>query len=151
MYETEDQAMSNSKQNTELRRKLQEELKNKSLRDLESQTEVSRGSIDNIVRGENVGYPTLETLDKLATYWGLPVWRVIEMAGIDLGMPRSADETALQLKSLMKRLPELELVVQALLTLYHEDVRGVVAYLEALDRQRNLEHGWSNDAPGPHQ
>lgn len=135
-YET-DHAMS------ELSRKLAEELKTISYRDLESRTGVSRGSLENIVREQNVDFPKLETLDKLATYWKLPMWRVIEMAGIDLGLTRSVSDTIEQLNSLARRMPEIEPIVVYLLKLYPEDLRGVVAYLEALDRQRNRAQGWS--------
>lgn len=129
---------------SELTRKLLEELKTQSYRDLQGKTGVSRGAIEKIVN-EDTEYPELATLDKLATYWKLPMWRVIEMAGVDLGLPRSIDETVQQLTSLAKRLPEIEPIVQYLLKLYPEDLRGVVAYLEALDRQRNQDRGWSAD------
>ena len=131
---------------TELVRKLQEELRSKSYRDLESATGVSRGALEGIVRGKqgapNTEAPRLETLDKLATYWKLPLWRVIEMSGVDLGLTRSVDETVQQLSSLAKRMPEIEPIVHYLLKLYPEDLRGVVAYLESLDRQRNRDAGW---------
>jgi transcriptional regulator with XRE-family HTH domain len=128
---------------TELWRKLNEELRLKSYREMEAATDVSRGALENIARGQNTDFPKLETLEKLATYWKLPLWRVIEMAGVNLGLPRSIDETVQQLSSLAKRLPEIEPIVQYLLKLYPEDLRGVVAYLEALDRSRNRTEGWA--------
>lgn len=134
---------------SELARKLAEELKTKSYRDLEGEAHVSRGAIEKIVKGRNEDYPKLETLDKLATYWKLPLWRVIEMAGIGLGLPRSVDELGQQLMSLARRLPEIEPIVHYLLRLYPEDLRGVVAYLESVDRQRNRDEGWSGE--GQHQ
>lgn len=128
---------------TDLCRKLLDELRTKSYRELESLTDVSRGALENIARGQNTDFPKLETLEKLATYWKLPLWRVIEMAGVNLGLQRSIDETVQQLSSLAKRLPEIEPIVQYLLKLYPEDLRGVVAYLEALDRSRNRTEGWA--------
>lgn len=130
---------------SELSRKLTEELKTQSYRDLETKTGVSRGSLEGIVRGQITDFPKLETLTKLADYWSLPMWRVIEMAGVDLGLKRSIDETVQQLMSLANRLPEIEPIVQYLLKLYPEDLRGVVAYLDALDRQRNRDQGWSGE------
>lgn len=144
MQET-DRAMS------ELSRKLAGELKTISYRDLESRTGVSRGSLENIVREQNIEFPKLETLTKLADYWKLPIWRVVEMAGVDLGLPRSIDELTRQLSSLATRLPEIEPIVQYLLKLYPEDLRGVIAYLEVLDRQHNQEQGWSDGGTAPHQ
>lgn len=134
---------------SELSRKLTEELETQSYRDLEGKTGLSRGTLEHLAKGRNEDYPKLETLDKLATHWKLPLWRVIEMAGIDLGLPRSVDELSQQLTSLAKRLPEIEPIVQYLLKLYPEDLRGVVAYLESVDRQRNRDEGWSGE--GPHQ
>jgi transcriptional regulator with XRE-family HTH domain len=142
LYETASMA-------SELVRRLAEELKTQSYRDLEGKTRVSRGTLEHLVKEQNNDHPKLETLDKLATYWRLPLWRVIEMAGVDLGLPRSIDETVQQLMGLAKRLPEIEPIVHYLLKLYPEDLRGVVAYLESVDRQRNRDEGWSGE--GPHQ
>jgi len=124
--------------------------RNWSLREADEEIGVSRSALGNIVNGKNQP-PTLVTLDKLATYYRLPLWRVIEMAGIDLGLPRSIDETVQQLMSLAKRLPEIEPIVQYLLKLYPEDLRGVVAYLEVLDRQHSRDQGWSGEETSPRQ
>lgn len=124
--------------------------RNWSLREAEEKMDVSRSAIGNIVNGKSQP-PKLETLDKLAIYFKLPLWKTIEMAGIDLGLPRSIDETVLQLRSLVVRLPEIEPIVQYLLKLYPEDLRGVVAYLEVLDRQHNRDQGWSGEGTEPRQ
>lgn len=116
--------------------------RNWSLRDAEEEMKVSRSALGNILNGKDQT-PTLETLDRLATYFKLPLWRVVEMAGVDLGLVRSVDDTVQQLSSLARRMPEIEPIVQYLLKLYPEDLRGVVAYLEVLDRRRNQERGWS--------
>jgi len=134
-----DRAMSES----ELKRRLAKELETLSYRDLEAKTGVSRGSLEGIVREQITEFPKLETLDKLATYWKKPLWQVIEMAGIDLGLAKSVSDTIDQLNSLARRMPEIEPIVVYLLKLYPEDLRGVVAYLEALDRQRNRAQGWT--------
>lgn len=144
IYET-DRAMS------ELSRKLLEELKTQTYRDLADKTGISHGTLEYLAKEKNEEFPKLETLTKLADYWKLPMWRVIEMAGVDLGLPRSIDETVQQLSSLAKRLPEIEPIVQYLLKLYPEDLRGVVAYLEALDRQWNRQQGLSGEGTAPHQ
>lgn len=136
---------------SELARKLNEELKTQSYRDLEGKTGVSRGAIEGIVREELKEYPKLETLDKLATYWQLPLWRVIQMAGIDLGYPQTIDELSTQLTGLAQRIPEIEPIVGYLLKLYPDDLRGVMAYLEALDRQYARDRGWSGEGTSPHQ
>lgn len=135
-YET-DHAMS------ELSRKLNEELRTQSYRDLEEKIGVSRGTLEHLAKERNEEFPKLETLDKLAIYWKKPLWQVIEMAGIDLGLAKSVNDTIDQLNSLARRMPEIEPIVVYLLKLYPEDLRGVVAYLEALDRTRNRAQGWS--------
>lgn len=134
---------------TELSRKLTEELATKSYRDLADKTGISHGTLEHLAKERNEDFPKLETLIKLADYWKLPMWRVIEMAGVDLGLPRSIDETVQQLSSLSKRLPEIEPIVQYLLKLYPEDLRGVVAYLEALDRQWNRQEGLIDEGTAP--
>lgn len=132
-----DQAMS------ELSRKLNEELKTQSYRDLEEKIGVSRGTLEHLAKERNEEFPKLETLDKLATYFKVPLWRMIEMAGIDLGLTKSVSDTIEQLNSLARRMPEIEPIVVYLLKLYPEDLRGVVAYFESLDRQRNRAQGWT--------
>lgn len=135
---------------TELADLLKKELRDKgwSYRDAEEPMKLSRSVIGNIITGKKVDgepqTPKLETLDKLATYFKLPLWRVIEMTGVDLGLTRSIDETVQQLTSLVKRMPEIEPIVQYLLKLYPEDLRGVVAYLELLDRQHGHDQGWTS-------
>lgn len=116
--------------------------KNWSLRDAEEEIKVSRSALANILNGKDQ-IPTMETFDRLATYFRLPLWRVIQMHGIDLGMPTTINETVRQLTSLVERMPELEPIVDYLLNLYPEDLRGVVAYLRTLDQMRNRDQGWA--------
>jgi transcriptional regulator with XRE-family HTH domain len=131
---------------TELAERILAEVESGSYRDFEAKTGVSRGSLENLAKSTNKDYPTLETLDKLATYWRLPLWRVVEMAGINLGL--AGDYTiAQQISSLVDRLPAIGPLVQLLLCLQPADLRGVVAYLEAIDRLRQADEA----APGPDQ
>ena len=143
---------------TELARKLADEVRASSYRDMQAKTGVSRGSLEKIIRAQPPGddgipnnIPEFATLEKLAAYWKLPLYRVVEMAGVDLGLPRSIDELSQQLISLATRLPEIEPIVQYLLKLYPEDLRGVVAYLESVDRQNNRDRGWSGEGIAPRQ
>lgn len=136
---------------SELSDRLAAELRQKTYRDLEANTKISRSTLEHLAKGRNDEHPKLETLDKLATYWNLPLWRVIEMTGIDLGYSRSLEELSLQLLNLAKRLPEIEPIVQYLLKLYPEDLRGVVAYLESVDRQSDRRRGRSGEGTTPRQ
>ena len=122
---------------------LARELETSSYRLLEEKTKVSRGALENIINQANQDFPKLETLDKIATAYSMPLWRVIDMAGVNLGLDRSVEETVKQLTSLVARMPEIEPIYQFLLRLYPEDLRGVVAYLESVDRQRPRDRGWA--------
>ncbi len=137
---------------TDLAKLLTEELRNHNwtLREAEEAMKVSRSTLGNILNDDEM-VPRLETLDKLATYWKLPLWRVIEMAGIDLGYPRTMDELSMQLTNLAQRLPEIEPIVGYLLRLYPDDLRGVMAYLEVLNQQSDRARGWHGGQPSPHQ
>lgn len=115
---------------------LGQKLKDSNYRDLEAKTKVSRGSLENIVKQENTKFPELETLEKIAIAYKIPLWRVIEMAGIELGLSQRLGDTASRLTSLADRMPEIEPIVGYLLKLHPDDLRGVVAYLETLDRLR---------------
>lgn len=64
---------------------LARELENSSYRDLEAKTGVSRGSLENLIARQNKKLPELETLDKIAKSYQMPLWHVIEMAGASLG------------------------------------------------------------------
>jgi len=110
------------------------------LRDAEEAMKVSRSALGNIVNRKKI-LPTVDTLEKLATYFKLPLWRTIQMAGIDLGLPREPSDLARQLTSLADRIPEIQPIVGFLLKLHPADLNGVIAYLEVLDRRRRGSSG----------
>lgn len=116
---------------------LARELDHSSYRALEAKTKVSRGALENIIQRENKKLPELETLNKIADAYGLALWQVIEMTGIDLGLPKSPSDLAQRLTALAGRMPEIEPIVRYLLKLHPADLHGVVMYLEVADRQRN--------------
>src|SRR4051812_45612535 len=105
---------------------LAREVEQSSLRVVAAKTGVSKTAIDNIVKGKNVELPQLETLEKIATAYNLPLWRVVEMIGIDVGLPDTPDSLARRLTALSGHLPEIEPIVDYLLRLHPDDLRGVV-------------------------
>lgn len=64
-----------------------------SLRDMESRTGVSKALLNNLINGKVVE-PRLSTLVGIARAVDLPLGRVIELAGFDLGLPTSPDALA---------------------------------------------------------
>lgn len=56
-----------------------------SLRDAEAALGISRTALTNLIKHEGV-IPTPETLVKLNAKFGVPVWRLLKMTGLDLGL-----------------------------------------------------------------
>ena len=115
---------------------LQRELekRNWSLRDAEGHTGVSRTALDAILK-ETTTIPTLETLYRLGDKFGIPLWRMVELAGFSsgiapTGLPRDRVERALTLSQTM---PHLAAVLDRVLELAPADMAGVLAYLEAIE------------------
>lgn len=63
------------------------------LRDMESRTGVSKSLLNNLINGKVVE-PRLSTLVGIARAVDLPLWRVIDLAGFDLGLPTSPEAVA---------------------------------------------------------
>lgn len=61
-------------------------LKGNSLRDLEAKTGVSHTALKRIADSSLQGYPDLEILKKIAEAYGQPLWHVLEMASLGLGL-----------------------------------------------------------------
>ncbi len=109
--------------------RIAEDLQRLTYRDLESRTGVSRGALEHIVKRRNRDYPTLETLDRLARYWNLPLADVIEMAGVNLRQRQ--DRTLEQrLDALIARDPGLAPLRAGLLGMRDADLAATIAYLE---------------------
>ncbi len=63
------------------------------LRDMESRTGVSKSVFHGLISGKEIE-PRLSSLVGIARGVDLPLWRVIELAGFDLGLPTSPDALA---------------------------------------------------------
>lgn len=116
---------------------VQEMNRNKwSKRKLEAHTGVSRGAIDKILDGSTEA-PTLETLARFSETLKVPFWRIMEMAGPDMGVPPTLTGQVQRVLALAQAMPQLEVVVDQILELRPEEMEGVLAYLEALKRRRD--------------
>ena len=116
-----------------------------SLRDAEREIGVSRSALDNILKNEEV-IPGLDTLTKIGIVFKVPLWRMVEMCGFDLGIPRKASDQSARLTALMESMPQLKPVVDHLLELHPNDIDGILDYLEAVElrRQRQQSRDKSN-------
>lgn len=107
-----------------------------SLRDTQAHTGVSRNALNQILK-EETGVPTLETLYRLGDAFGVPLWRMVELAGYTSGIvpdnPQGQIERVIKLSQSM---PQLAVLLDQVLELPPGELNGVLAYLEALNRRR---------------
>jgi len=106
-----------------------------SLRDAEREIGISKTAVRNILEKPNV-VPELETLSKIASALDLPLWRVIEVAGFDLDLSRAPLEKAQLLASLVATVPELDSQLHRLDQWSREDLQGLLAYIEVVEKRR---------------
>lgn len=106
------------------------------LRATERETGVSKTAIRNILDNRAMT-PELETLKRLSLAFHTPLWRLVEMAGFDLGLPQSEDERARRLLALFKNNPSYRPIVDHMLALDPNDIDGILVYLEGLEARRN--------------
>lgn len=119
---------------TELGRFLERERQNSSYRTMEERIGVSRGALESLIKRDDY-IPEIKTFQAIADYYNLPLWKIMDMAGIDIGMPDDPQVRTAQLMDLARRRPELQPVLDQLLYLDSEDLRPLLAYLRALDRR----------------
>lgn len=118
---------------------LASKLKDKSYRDLESEIKVSRGTIEKIVKRQNKGLPRIETLERIALYYGKELWEIMILAGVRLGLPQNNVERAKRLEMLVARKPALDSLIERLSEKIDTDpnfVDGMIIGLEASLSQR---------------
>jgi transcriptional regulator with XRE-family HTH domain len=92
---------------------------------------ISHGSIGNILNRKPLGIDTLSTV---AEKLGRPLWEVMQLAGIDLGLPKTTTERAQRLAALLDRAPGLYRTIERLQALNEDDpdyVAGMIVGLEA--------------------
>lgn len=119
---------------TDLAEFLQSEVNRTSLRKVAGKTGVAKTTIENIVKGNLQGLPEIETLQAIATAYGMDLWLVAHMAGIDLGLPQTPTEAAQRLEVLVNQVPALHPLVERLQAMYLRDpefVKGMLISLEA--------------------
>lgn len=102
-----------------------------SRRKLSERSQVSWGSLANIWQ-EPDAVPDLETLEKLAVCLDVPLWRVVEAAGFNLGMPTTPDALERRTAQLLASAPQFRALAPYLEHLEPDDLRAVLAYIDGL-------------------
>lgn len=99
-----------------------------------TKTGVSHTSINNILDGTG-GPPKMETFFKFSRAFNLPLWRIIEMAGFDLGL-NTEDFQMQRLASILSSAPEFRNLADDLADMTFDDLRATLGYLKSIVRER---------------
>ena len=113
---------------------LQREINDNGIVAVVNKTGVSHTSINNILDGTG-GPPKLETFFKFSKAFHLPLWRVIEMAGFDLGL-NTEDFQMQRLASILSSAPEYRALADELADMTADDLRATLGYLRSIVRER---------------
>lgn len=100
------------------------------LRDMEIRSKVSKTVLHNLISGRD-HEPRLSTLEGIASVVGLPLWRVVELAGVNLGLPEAPSDNAERLGSLALRNTDLRSTLSRLIAAEPHQIRSILGYLEA--------------------
>lgn len=118
---------------------LQAEINRTSLRDVAAHTKVAKTTIDSITKRRLKALPEIGTLARIAEAYRKPLWEVMQMAGVDLGLPQSDDERYRRLAALATRKPALEHLIERLYDKMDTNpgyVDGMIIGLEASLNER---------------
>lgn len=112
---------------------LEEKRKKSSYRQLAEEIGISRGALEKIIKRKSGKLPKVETLQKIADTYGLPLPRVVEMAGAALGDEERYIRLARELQSspwLVERFNDLVTMTEA----EFEEAMDYLAYRRRQDR-----------------
>lgn len=105
------------------------------VREAERHTGVSRNTYARLATEPDFR-PDMETMIKLARAFDEPLWRILEMAGYDMGMGTATHDQMLRLGSLLARQPWLRRAVDHLERIDEGQMEALLVYLETLERLR---------------
>lgn len=103
-------------------------------RDLSDRTGISHGALEHIKKRRNTKMPTLETLERLARWWRVPLIDVLEAAGVNMDAPVMSGIHQ-RLSALVDRNPNLAPLVRGFRRLPLDEQEAIVSYLEQLEGQ----------------
>lgn len=107
-------------------------------RDLASATKVSRGAIEAILKGSTRA-PTHETLVRFSDYFNISVIQLMRMAGMRVDEAPEDQTLEQRAIALTRAMPQFAEVIRRAMELSPAELAGVLAYLEAVLRQRGEE------------
>jgi transcriptional regulator with XRE-family HTH domain len=110
--------------------------RNWSYRELEDRTGISRGALYDMQTGKTKT-PKLETLYRISKAFGVPLNRLLTIAGFPVEPLADNAALAKHLAELGEALPWIAQIVDDLAKLTPDQKEGVVAYMEAIRRQRS--------------
>lgn len=113
-------------QDTQLWQLLADEVARTSLTIVSEKTGVARTSIEAIVKNRIKGYPDVETLLAFARAFRLPRWRLFEMTGIDMHLPKTPADRAIRLAQLAEQRPSLQQIIDWLLVATEKDTEALL-------------------------
>jgi transcriptional regulator with XRE-family HTH domain len=113
---------------------LTEQVNTSSLRDVETKTGISYAAIQRIIKGNFKNKPEIETLEKLAQAYQLPLWRVMEMAGVALEWPDDAHTLTRRFASLIQADSTFRQLVELLVRAGFDTRTEISAYLHVRRR-----------------
>lgn len=101
-----------------------------SLREMEQRAQVSRSLLNNLINGKETE-PKLSTLKGIAQAVGLPLWRVIELAGVSLELPNETSYEAERLALMAQKSKIFSQLWPKLLYAHEAKLYNVLNYLES--------------------
>jgi hypothetical protein len=99
-----------------------------SLQKLADEIGISKSGVVYILDNPD-SIPKLETLVLIRKRFNMPLWRVVEMAGLPLDLPENVTPQQYA-AALAQSSPQLGVIINQLLALDPESLEGVLAYLE---------------------
>lgn len=116
-------------------------------RSMEERVGISRGVFERMFRGDGNALE-MGSYQKIAEYLGLPLWKVLELDGFDVGVPESTEPVA-ALARLMSGNPHLSPLLEQVPHLSRDQARAVLAYVRRLqDEETERRSDSSPHGPG---
>jgi transcriptional regulator with XRE-family HTH domain len=108
---------------------LAEQLKFTSSRELAALTGVTHTTIQRMARAPLQNTPSIDTLQRLAKAFNLPMWHILEMAGVNLELPATFETDLQKVMSLAEKQASLGDIVRQLAATNPKDLAAIRQFL----------------------